>query len=758
MKIILKKLTAVLLAATLVLGTVIIGAATGDYDADYDSDLGVDLDDYLGFDFDDEWDDFDFGYGGFAGITPSSAVVEVPTGTAALATYVSAGGRHAVVLKADGSLWAWGVNNHGQLGDGTRTLRPQANPARVGGSAAVWASVSAGDLHTMGIMADGSLWGWGSNGSSRLGDGTTTMRTEPTRIGTATWTSISAGRTHTMGIRSDGSLWGWGSSDLGDGTTTRSAVPMRIGDSYDWVSVSAGGAHTMGIKADGSLWAWGNNDNGRLGDGTVTRRREPTRIGGAYDWVSVSAGRTHTMGIRLDGSLWAWGSNAHGRLGDGTTLARRVPTRIGTDNWASVSAGENHTMGIRADGSLWAWGNNAQGQFGTGQRSANVTAPMRIGTAYWLAVSAGNTHTVAITNDGRPFSWGRIAVEVEGDVFTHGMDADDFTGDAKLNLVTERVELRTPDGEFEDFPVLSFSVDGRRWRDVPNNRNFHEHILPQLLNNRHGMPNLHVSDRGRNVRDSTRLLFPAVEGRPRPRIVVNYDFRDAQGNLVPVATPTGFSTATYTSISSSAPHGTWALTTRGTRRVPAELLDYNVYLIATATHIVGGRVRNINVRNVATWTSIPMTTLANGQPVTYVQPIDAVTNRVTRTRYFVRAMSTAVEAAGGESSTFTPMSRPVRINISSALRAPNIRPRRNTLNLRANTMLVSGDMPGAATITGWSETRNPLVPGSVAGTFTARTQVTNASGAPVADLIFRTASTPRRPASMPTAPITLPAH
>ena len=570
-----------------------------------------------------------------------------------------------------------------------------------------------------------------------------------------------------MGIRANGSLWGWGhngSGRLGDGTATRSAVPIRIGDSYDWVSVSAGNAHTMGIRADGSLWGWGSNTRGRLGDGTTTARRVPTRIGTSYDWVSVSAGGAHTMGIKSDGSLWGWGDNRSGLLGNGTTLSHNVPTRIGIHSWVSVSAGTDHTMGIRADGSLWAWGNNRQGQFGTGQIPASATAPVRVGVAYWLAMSAGNRHTAAIRNDGAPFSWGQISLQIEGDVFTHDMDEDEFTGYARLNLVTERVELLGPAGYFEDFPVLSFSVDGIRWRNVPNQRNFHDDVLPRLLNNRRGMPNLRVSDRVRSsssapLRDSTVMRFPAVEGRPRPRIAVSYDFRDAQGNLVPVATPTGLSTATYTSISSSAPHGAWALTTRGARRFPAELLDYGQYLIASATHIVDGRVRNINVRNVATWTSIPVTVLANGQPVTYVQPIDPVTNRVTRTRYFVREMSTAVENAADGSIAFTPMSRPVRINISSALRPPNIRPRRNAINLRANTLLVRGEIPGGtAGVVGWSETRNPLVAGSVAGTFTERTQVTNTSGAPAADLIFRTAPTPRRPASMPTAPITLPAN
>ena len=168
-KVILKKLTAVLLAVTLVLGAVIIGVAAGDYD----SDLGFDFDDDLGFDF-DGWDDFD--HGGFAGVTPSIAIGGVPVDAG---VYVSAGGRHAFVLNADGSLWGWGNNADGQLGDGTRRARPQSHPWSVGEPAAAWARVSTGENHTVGIRANGSLWGWGRNSSGQLGDGTTTAENRP---------------------------------------------------------------------------------------------------------------------------------------------------------------------------------------------------------------------------------------------------------------------------------------------------------------------------------------------------------------------------------------------------------------------------------------------------------------------------------------------------------------------------------------------------------------------------------------------------
>jgi len=320
---------------------------------------------------------------------------------------LSAGGSHTVEIREDGSLWAWGANEQGRLGDGTTTNR--SSPVRIGLDSD-WAYVSAGQLHTMAIREDGSLWAWGWNGQGRLGDGTGTQRTSPVRIGNDyDWAYVAAGESHTMAIRKDGSLWAWGNNangQLGDGSTTQRTSPVRIGSDYDWAFVAAGTWHTMAIREDGSLWAWGDNQWGQLGDGSTTNHSSPVRIGSDYDWAYVSAGSSHTMAIREDGSLWAWGANGSGQLGDGTWTQRTSPVRIDLDyDWAYVSAGNNHTMAIREDGSLWAWGNNGSGQLGDGT-TTNRLSPVRIGSDYdWAYVSAGN-HTMAIRENGSLWAWG----------------------------------------------------------------------------------------------------------------------------------------------------------------------------------------------------------------------------------------------------------------------------------------------------------------------------------------------------------------
>ncbi|MCL2411134.1 MAG: hypothetical protein FWC97_05765 [Treponema sp.] len=310
----------------------------------------------------------------------------VRVGTASNWASVSAGSEHTMATTVSGELWAWGLNNWGQLGDGTTTTR--LSPVRMG-IGSNWASVSAGGSHTMAIMSmelteimeSGELFAWGWNGNGRLGDGTVTIRPSLVRIGTTSnWASVSAGNAHTVAIMESGELWAWGanwSGQLGNGWNEHHS-PVRIGTASNWASVSAGQNHTVAITTSGELWAWGDNSSGQLGDGTTNISPIPVRIGTASNWASVSTGQNHTVAITTDGELWAWGWNLNGQLGDGTTTSRPSPVRIGTaSNWASVSAGWTHTVAITTDGELWAWGNNGNGRLGDGTTIARHS-PVRI--------------------------------------------------------------------------------------------------------------------------------------------------------------------------------------------------------------------------------------------------------------------------------------------------------------------------------------------------------------------------------------------
>ena len=291
-------------------------------------------------------------------------------------------------IRADGSLWAWGLNDRGQLGDGTRVDRHM--PTQIGNSTN-WSAVTISPLSGIGVQTDGSLWTWGGNENYQLGIGvgTAIRRETPSRVGnTYDWRIATMGGSDAVGIRADGSLWVWGST-IGMSPSADNSTPIRVGTCTNWVYVSMGGQFAVALQSDGSLWAWGGNWSGQLGDGTTTARLTPSRVGVDTDWVSVSAGSSHVVAVRADGSLWAWGSNGAGQLGDGTTIERHTPTRVGVDtDWISVDAGSGHNLALRADGSLWGWGSNLHGQLGDGT-TMNHLEPRQI---YPLPVQINVTH------------------------------------------------------------------------------------------------------------------------------------------------------------------------------------------------------------------------------------------------------------------------------------------------------------------------------------------------------------------------------
>jgi len=323
---------------------------------------------------------------------------------------ISAGAAHVIVVKSDGTLWAWGYNRYGQLGDGTTVYRHP--PARIG-TETHWADVAASKWnHTIAMKSDGSLWAWGLNSSGQLGDGTTINKTSPIRIGTATdWTEIAAGPGYNMALKLDGTLWGWGENgvgQLGDGTTTHKPTPVQMGTEHDWGAVAVGWDHTVAVKKDGTLWAWGYNAYGQLGDDTRNERHSPVLVGTDNTWAAMSAGGDYTIALKLDGTLWSWGGNWYGQLGDVTWSEKHSPVKVGTDtDWAAIAAGRYHSIALKWNGTLWGWGSNQFGPLGEDNTDINKYSPIQIGSETdWVAIAAGEDYTIALKSNGSIWTWG----------------------------------------------------------------------------------------------------------------------------------------------------------------------------------------------------------------------------------------------------------------------------------------------------------------------------------------------------------------
>lgn len=320
---------------------------------------------------------------------------------------VSVGSYHTVGVRANGTAWAWGSNGSGRLGDNTTTNR--SSPVSIVGGFTDWTSISAGRLgHNVGLRANGTLWAWGYNNRGQVGDTTLVSKLSPVSVvgGFTDWTSASAGALHSLGIRANGILYAWGYGTfgrLGDNTASGKLSPVSVvGGFVNWINASAGSDHSLGVRANGTLWAWGRNNYGKIGDnigGTLSRSSPVSVVGGFVDWVSASAGGTQSLGVRANGTLWAWGSGGNGKLGDNSITNRSSPVSVvgGFTDWVSASAGYNHSLGVRANGTLWAWGYNFSGQLGDGT-AVDKSSPVSVVGSFtnWLSASGGRDHTAGI--------------------------------------------------------------------------------------------------------------------------------------------------------------------------------------------------------------------------------------------------------------------------------------------------------------------------------------------------------------------------
>ena len=298
---------------------------------------------------------------------------------------VSLGCNHSAVIDEDGSLWVWGFNSSGQLGDGSTEYHNE--PVKIMDGVK---SVSLGEYHSAAIKKDGSLWMWGGNMYGQLGDDSTDDCHEPEKIMNGVQ-SVSLGYNHSAAIKKDGSLWVWGwnkDGQLGDGSTEERYEPVKIMDGVK--SVSLGKNHSAAIKKDDSLWMWGENWYGQLGDGSTEDQHEPVKI--LDDVQFVSLGERHSAVVKKDGSLWAWGYGS----ADG-------PEKI-SDDVQSVSIGDDFFAAIKTDGSLWTWGYNGHGQLGDGSTQSRSEAIKIMEDVQ--SVSLGEQHSAAIKTDGSLWLWG----------------------------------------------------------------------------------------------------------------------------------------------------------------------------------------------------------------------------------------------------------------------------------------------------------------------------------------------------------------
>ncbi len=321
---------------------------------------------------------------------------------------LAAGDYHSLAIKSDGTVWAWGYNNCGQLGDGSYTNRTA--PVQVSGLTGVVA-VSAGSAYSLAVKADGTVWAWGINNNGELGNNSTTASDIPVQVSGLTGVvAVAAGYSHSLALKSDGTVWAWGDNlngDLGNNSTTQSLIPVQVSGLTGMTAIAGGELHSLAVKSDGTVWAWGLNDWGQLGNNSLADSHVPVQVSGLSGVTGVAAGLLHSVAVKSDGTVWAWGDNNDGQLGNNTTTYSETPVQAsGLTGATAVAAGVDTSVAAKSDGTVWAWGDNTDGQLGNNSTTDSSIPVQASGLTGATLVAAGLSHTLALKSDGTAWASG----------------------------------------------------------------------------------------------------------------------------------------------------------------------------------------------------------------------------------------------------------------------------------------------------------------------------------------------------------------
>ena len=310
---------------------------------------------------------------------------------------------HMIATRTDGTLWSWGDNNNGQLGLNENGPSRKSSPVQIPGT--TWNSGQLAREHTASFArkTDGTLWAWGYNAYGELGDNSTIPKSSPIQIPGSGWRTVAAGSGSVFATKVDNSLWSWGNGAhgaLAHNNDTTISSPKQVGIAHD-ISTSyvystepghlaAGGQNFAVIRTDGSLWMCGVNEYGTFGNNAKAKRSSPIQVGESKDWSNVGMTQRSVAAIKTDGTLWVWGSNMEGRLGlnqsEPASAGNSSPTQIhgGGTTWETVIGGQTHLMATKKDGTLWTWGNGGNGMLGLNEGPGNNrSSPTQIPGTSW---------------------------------------------------------------------------------------------------------------------------------------------------------------------------------------------------------------------------------------------------------------------------------------------------------------------------------------------------------------------------------------
>ena len=359
------------------------------------------------------------------------------------------GNGYSLALSADGTVYTWGRNEYGQLGNGvTATNSPVPVAVKTAGTpmeGKTIVQISAKVWYALALASDGTVYSWGFNSWGQLGNGTSgtannasapvAVKTAGTPMEGKTIVQVAAGATHSLALATDGTIYAWGKNEygqLGNDSTTNSPVPVAVKtagtpmDGKTIIQIHAGYEHSLALAFDGTVYAWGRNNSGQLGKNDATDTHIPaavqtlgTPMAGKVI-VQLAAGNSQSMALASDGTVYTWGWNQYGQLGNGTTTNSRIPVAVVTTGTplagktiSQIAAGNAHALAMTDDGAIYSWGWNQYGQLGNNS-TINSSLPVIVkttgtplaGKMITQIASGGSPNSLVLANDGTMYTWG----------------------------------------------------------------------------------------------------------------------------------------------------------------------------------------------------------------------------------------------------------------------------------------------------------------------------------------------------------------
>ena len=314
------------------------------------------------------------------------------------------------------SLYSWGYNNGGELGVNNKTQ--YSSPVQVG-SDTTWAKIGATtEGSSMVIKNDGTLWTWGKDSYGALGQNSSggSGYSSPRQVPGTTWNEVVGQQQGMTATKTDGTLWTWGQNSDGQLGQNEGSLfydhrssPVQVGSDTDWDKpVDCRSKSGAAIKTDGTLWMWGDNAAGILGVNNLTDYSSPVQVPGT--WATAVMGRDCSFATKTDGTLWAWGDNTHGELAQNHRDERSSPVQIPGSTWGtgagSLASADEWAGALKTDGTLWFWGRNEYGQFGNNEAGNRYSSPVQVPGTTWRTIHLGHKSAFATKTDGTLWSWG----------------------------------------------------------------------------------------------------------------------------------------------------------------------------------------------------------------------------------------------------------------------------------------------------------------------------------------------------------------